>query len=556
MLAAVAGYGLWYRQTVLLEGGKLPVGVQTGKAVRGTIDQKITATGVAAAQVGAKVNIGSQISGRVRSLPADVGTVVQAGQVVAVLDSPDLQAQVEQQRQSVSVAEASVEQAESRLRQAMLTAEMTRQQTKAQIDEGGFAVQGADERLQVAEAAKQLQPTQTATEIARAQAALSTAKSLERQAQQTVALQLLQAQTTADEARASFENGSRLLKRQQSLLAQGYIARQEVDDTRTAYVQASARLKSAEANQSIVKEKTEADLQAAGDRVAEAEATLEAARAGRLQDRMREAEERSARQAKRQAEATLTLRRTAKTQDVIRLRAVEEARSAVAQSRANLQQARALLRYQQAQLDKAVIRSPIRGTVLSISAPQGETVAAGFSAPTLITVADLDRLEIRAYVDEVDVGKARLGLPAEVRVESYPSRVFHGHVTKIASSSTMKDNVVTYETTIAISDAGGLLRPDMTADVTLILGRTPNVLMVPTESVHRAVGRSVVYLLHREKKGKERVEERTVGTGLQDNSSTQIVTGLKEGEEVVMAGLQRLGVKALDAQNAEGKKEK
>jgi HlyD family secretion protein len=556
LAAAVAGYGIWYRQTVMAAAGKLPAGVQTARVTRGNIDQKITATGVAAAQTGAKVNIGSQISGRIRSLPADVGTVVRAGQVVAVLDAPDLQAQVEQQRQSVSVAEAGLEQAESRLRQALLTAGLSKAQTRAQIDEADSAVKGADERLRVAEAARQMQPSQTTSEISRAQAALSTARSGERQVRQTTNLQILQAQTAIDDARAAQENTGRQLRRQQALLAHGYTSRQDVENARTAYVQAGARLRNAEANQTIVKEKTEADLQNAKDRVAEAEAELIAAQARRLQDTMREAEERSARQTKRQAEATLALRRTGRTEDVIRQRAVEEARSAVRQSRANLRQARALLQYQAAQLDKAIIRSPINGTVLSITAQQGETVAAGFSAPTLITVADLKRLEVRAYVDEVDVGKARLGLPAEVRVESFPNHVFHGRVTKIAASSTVKDNVVTYETTIAIGDARGLLRPDMTADVTLILGRTPDVLMVPTEAVHREVVRSVVYVLHREKQGKERVEERTVRTGVQDSSHTQVLSGLKEDEEVVLAGLQRLGVKAIDAQDAEGKKEK
>jgi len=556
LAASGAGYGFWYQKTVLAEAGKLPAGVQIGKATRGNIDQKITATGVAAAQVGAKVNIGSQITGRIRSLPADVGTVVRAGQVVAILDAPDLQAQVEQQRQSVSVAEAAVEQAESRLRQAALTASLTREQTKAQIEEADSAVKGADERLQVAEAMNKLQPTQTASEIARAEAALSTAQSQERQVLQTIKLQLLQAQTNIDDARAAVDNSRRLLKRQQTLLAQGYIANQEVDDTRTAATQTAARLRSAEANLSIVREKTDADLQAARARVLEAEAALAAAQAGRLQVTMREAEERSARHTRRQAQASLALRKTNRTQDVVRLRAVEEARSAVAQARANLKQTRALLQFQQAQLDKAVIRSPLNGTVLSITAQQGETIAAGFSAPTLITVADLSRLEVRAYVDEVDVGKARLGLPAEIRVESFPNRVFHGRVTKIAAASTVKDNVVTYETTVAINNKEGLLRPDMTADVTLILGRTPDVLRAPTEAIHREVSRSVVYVLHREKKGKERAEERTVRTGVQDSASIEIVSGLKEGEEVILAGLQRLGVQALDAQNVEGKKEK
>jgi RND family efflux transporter MFP subunit len=304
-----------------------------------------------------------------------------------------------------------------------------------------------------------------------------------------------------------------------------------------------------------VKEKTATDLQAAENQVAQARATLEAARAGKLQVSMRDAEKLTAEEAVRQAEAVLALRRTNRTQDRVRQQEYQAAQAGVRQAEAALRQAEALHKFQQAQLEKAVIHSPISGVVLTITAQQGETIAAGFSAPTLITVADMGRLEVRAYVDETDIGHVRLGLPAEVRVEAFRDRVFHGRVTKTASASTIKDNVVTYETTIALDAAGGLLRPDMTADVTLVLGRRPDVLLVPAEALHRAVDRTLVYVLHRNKKDKQRVEEREVKAGISDASSTEIRSGLKDGEEVVLAGLPRLGVQAIDAQTTKPKRD-
>jgi multidrug efflux pump subunit AcrA (membrane-fusion protein) len=154
------------------------------------------------------------------------------------------------------------------------------------------------------------------------------------------------------------------------------------------------------------------------------------------------------------------------------------------------------------------------------------------------------------------VGRVRLGLPVEVRVQTYLDRVFHGKVTKIASAATVKDNVVTYETTVAITDANGLLRPDMTADVTLILGRRPGVILVPAEAVHQDVGRALIYVLHRDKKDKERAEMREVKLGVSDGIHTEIRTGLKEGEEVILAGLPRLGVEAIDSQTKQNSGEK
>src|SRR5687767_14375418 len=85
-----AGYVFWQQQANAGRASELPKGVQIGTVRRGDIEQKINATGVVAAQVGAKVNIGAEISGRVQSLPADVGSRVRKNQVIALIDSPDL----------------------------------------------------------------------------------------------------------------------------------------------------------------------------------------------------------------------------------------------------------------------------------------------------------------------------------------------------------------------------------------------------------------------------------------------------------------------------------
>jgi HlyD family secretion protein len=557
-LAVAGGGGYWvYQWRFAPKTAELPPGVQVGAVQRGDLTQKITASGIVAAQIGAKVAIGAQVTGRVRSLPADVGERVAANQVVAEVDSPELRAQVQQQQENVRFQEASLAQAESRLLQARLNATLSEDQTRAEIREANFALRAARERLSMSQASAQLQPTQTQSEIERAEAVLNTARSAERQVRATVAMQLLQAQTSTDDAQAAVDSARANLARQKRLIEQGFTSRQELEDASTALRQATARVKSAQANQGIVKEKTDADLQSASDQVKQADAALRAARAGQFQDRMREAEVRSARETAHQAEASLSLRRTSLTQDKVRRRAVQEAEQAVKQASAGLKQANAQLEYQQAQLAKAIIYSPIAGTVLTIAVQQGETITAGFQTPTLLTVADLSRLEVRAFVDEVDIGRVRLGLPSEVRVEAFPDHVFRGRVTKIASASTVKDNIVTYETTIAVDNRQGLLRPDMTTDVTLLLGRRANVLNIPSEAVHREMDRVIAYVLHRDKQDKERVETRTIKVGSDDGTHTEVTSGLKQGEEVILAGLQRLGVKAVDSQlNPATKKDK
>ena len=191
---AGGGYAWQMQQDGAKKAKEIPKGVQVGKAARGNIDQKINATGVIAAQTGAKVNIGSQISGIVLTLPADVGAQVRKDQVVATIFSQDLEAQVEQQARNVDVARAGVVQSEARLRQVALNAGLSVDQTQAQINEADFGVRAASERMRAADASAKLQPTQTSSEIARAEAALSTARSQEKQTKATVALQIRQAQ--------------------------------------------------------------------------------------------------------------------------------------------------------------------------------------------------------------------------------------------------------------------------------------------------------------------------------------------------------------------------
>ncbi len=550
LLVVVTGVVIMQRRLQSHAAGPIPTGVEVAVADRGTQQQKIAATGIVASQTGSQVKIGAQISGRIRSLPADVGTIVRANQVVAILDLPDLQAQVDQQRQTVVSSQASLDQAESRYKQAIEASGLSAEQTTAQIAQADAELRAAQAHVDSAAYSAKLQPIQTGADIAKAQAALSSANSAEKQVEQTVRQQLLQSQANLDDATATMDAAKRMLARQQALLNKGYIAADVVDQTEATYKSSTARVQNMSASLDIAREKTRADLQSAHDQVAQAQAGLDAAKGGKLQDELHKADLRNAEESRKQALATLQLQKTNRRADTIKKMAMNEAHGAVQQAVAALSVARAQLRYQLAQLDKTIIRSPIAGTVLSITSQQGETVAAGLSVSTLITVADLNRLEVRAYVDETDIGRIKIGLPCEIRVEAFPGKVFKGHVTKIASASTTKDNVVTYETTIAVTNSSGLLRPDMTADVSLILGERPNVILVPSEAVHREVRRTVVYVLHKEKPEAERVEVRVVDPGFDDGANTEIKTGLAIGDAVVVAGLPRLGVHAPDSQGA------
>ena len=197
---------------------------------------------------------------------------------------------------------------------------------------------------------------------------------------------------------------------------------------------------------------------------------------------------------------------------------------------AELSRARASLRNAHVKLSYAVIRAPLSGVVGSVSTREGETVAAGLSAPTFVTIVDLKRLQLDAFVDEVDIGRVRVGQKGFFSVDAFPHREFHGQVTAIYPQAVIQDNVVTYDCIISIDTPyAGLLRPQMTANVTILDENRENVLVLPVGAVKRRGGRNVVW-----RKG-DRVEEVLVSTGWQDDARVEILSGLSEGDEILLS---------------------
>ena len=186
--------------------------------------------------------------------------------------------------------------------------------------------------------------------------------------------------------------------------------------------------------------------------------------------------------------------------------------------------------YAGAQLAYATITAPISGTIASVATQQGETVAAGLNAPTFITIIDLDKLEVNAYVDETDVGKIGVGQEALFSVDTYPDRDFRGTVTAIYPRAVLQENVVNYITLISIDNAEGRLKPDMTANVTITLKKKKGVLAVPAAAVKREGGRKYISVVAPGGK----IDRREVRTGWKEGAYLEVTSGLKEGEAVSM----------------------
>jgi macrolide-specific efflux system membrane fusion protein len=214
--------------------------------------------------------------------------------------------------------------------------------------------------------------------------------------------------------------------------------------------------------------------------------------------------------------------------ELARQRYVEDVKS----SRVQIEQAAAAVRVLEAQVAYATIRAPIPGIISSVSTQEGETVAAGLSSPVFVTIVDLQKLQVDAYVDETDIGRIRVGQRATFTVDSFPDRDFNATVQAIYPKAVIMDNVVYYDVVLRIDEPlTGQLRPEMTTNVLMALDARKGVLTVPLRAVSREQDRSIVYVLQ-----DGRPVQRTVKVGWRDSAWIEIVSGLQEGDKVLIGG--------------------
>lgn len=163
---------------------------------------------------------------------------------------------------------------------------------------------------------------------------------------------------------------------------------------------------------------------------------------------------------------------------------LDRARADVESARADVTQAQANLSTDETNLYKGSIRSPVEGVVLTRSVEPGQTVAATLQVATLFTVAeDLREMELKADVDEADVGNVKEGQLATFTVDAYPGRQYSARVIRVSYGSQTKDNVVSYSTVLRVKNDDLSLRPGMTATVDIATITRENALLVPNAAL-------------------------------------------------------------------------
>lgn len=228
--------------------------------------------------------------------------------------------------------------------------------------------------------------------------------------------------------------------------------------------------------------------------------------------------------------AALTRRNTAQAQI-----AVDGAK--LKQAHAQVQESQATLNQLEEQLSYTTIVAPMDGIILSRDVEMGDAVSSilvlGSTATLVMTEGDTSQVYVQGKVDEADIAHVYLGQPARIKVESFRDRPFYGKVTKIAPMGVEKDNVTTFEVRVSINNPGGELKANMTANAEILLAEHKGVLNVPENAVTYDNQKNAFVQIpdHSQKDGTRKIP---VTVGLSNGSVTEIVSGLKEGDQVVL----------------------
>jgi HlyD family secretion protein len=183
------------------------------------------------------------------------------------------------------------------------------------------------------------------------------------------------------------------------------------------------------------------------------------------------------------------------------------------------------------------VYSPIDGVVTARNVQTGQIISSGISnvggGTSVMTISDLSRLFVVASVDESDIGNIGTGQKVAITADAFSGKQFDGLVERIAQKGDNQSNVVTFEVRIeVISENKNMLKPEMTANVDIIIAKKESVLHIPGDALYRVKGK--YYVTVESKDGKE--EEREIQIGIDNGEIVEVTGGLTETDTLIVKG--------------------
>lgn len=527
--------------------------VSTVPAELGPISGVVNSTGQVAPWTEGKLSF--RTSGQIVSIPVRVGDAVKKGSTLASLDTTDLKIQVEQSQANLDSAQAKLDAVQAGPRKEdVAAAQAALDAAQAKLD--GMLAGGRAEDVTSAQAAltsaqaklHELKAGSLPSDLAsaqadvdKAQATLATATdnlaNLQRPpdplAIQSAQLAVQQSQDALWSAQSSRDgtcapqNPRYLCDAANATVAADQVALQQAQ-VKLSQIQEPPKPEDLAADK--------AAISSAQTQVASAKVKLAQLKAGPVSDDVIQAEAAvtqaqqaldlkkqpysdsdiaQQRQAVAQAKAELALRQAPYTTSDL-----EAAKAAVSQSRAQLE----LTQYN---LDSAVLKAPFDGIVSAVNADVGE-LASSTGGGAIVSLVDPNDLRLDVSVDETDIANVEVGRDANVTFDALPAKTFPGKVVSIAPSASVQQGVATYLVSISLKNAAGV-KPGMTGNADIIYANHDKVLLVPNRAVRTEGNRRVVTVLDGTK-----LVPHPVTVGLSDDQNSEILSGLKQGDQVVI----------------------
>jgi len=224
------------------------------------------------------------------------------------------------------------------------------------------------------------------------------------------------------------------------------------------------------------------------------------------------------------AKSESALTQAVDNRDKVKL-ALEKAKNDVVNAQNNLDKARD-------ELKKAIIVAPFDGTIAKVEAKEGDSLSAfNYASETIIEIIDLTKIELRVELDEIDVPIVKPGQKAIIELDALPDLELEGKVDFIFPLSREEAGVILYEIKVSFqAPAGSALKSGMSASADIVIDERSDILLVPSRAITKnSSGKPVAKVMVNEE-----IQEKEVETGLSDSFQTEIISGLSEGETVVI----------------------
>ncbi|MGV3618104.1 MAG: efflux RND transporter periplasmic adaptor subunit [Fimbriimonas sp.] len=518
LVLAIGGYAY------MRQGGEEVAEIEYRYApvAKGELVRSISATGQVVALT--KVDVKSKAGGKVVRLAVDEGSVVRQGDLIATIDPEDTRAIYEQATADLQTADARADQAQRNYEIQITQAENDIQDAKAALD-------AARARYERAGLESRRQPALTSSNIANAQASYESAQAaLERLKEVTVPQMRREAQANLAQATTQRDTALANLKRSEDLSAKGFVAGASVDTARASAEAAKTAFSIAQQRASTIEADIQTTIRAQEKQVDQARAALDQARTNAAQNDISRVSTVEALNNVRAAEVALKRAIDSKMQIAIRRSEIQAARASTVRNRVSLQNAKV-------QLDSTTVVAPRDGVVTMKYLEEGTIIPPGMSTfaqgTSLVQLSDVTQLYVECAVDEADISNVKAGQKVRITTEAFPGDTFDGVVTRVNPAAVTEQNITAVKVRVKVLPGAKIrVLPGMNATCEFITMNKKDIIVVPNQAVNNEGGKATVRVKGPDPK---KPVVREVVTGETGNEGIEIVSGIKEGEEVVTA---------------------